>query len=360
MAFLVLYSLYKNFQFTMVTYFLQLYMGFSGQKVIVEAAIQTFNLVYTSIPVIWAAVLDQDLDQDTAQRFPYAYTEGRVRDHMRPMRFVLWTLAGVWEGAAIGIGLALWLGVASPGPWSMPDVFSLGQAAFTSMIILLNVQVALNTHMHHWSYQLIVAASALVWIPAFMVFDRINADGTRGAFALYFGSASFWFVQVLILAAAIVPMAFARLLQRSVEPSFARRALEAQVLKRNGAITSENMVDQYDRDGDKWAALPGFETEPPVTRRCVGSAGAAASGEWTGAEERFRKYPFALKIAAASQAVLDAGGSASDAEAASGAMRKRVDKVFVGRGWRTGCNIPGMDSGVQTTRSPLEQVVAQG
>ncbi len=360
MAYLVLYSLYKNFQFTFVTYFMQIYMGFSGQKFIVELAIQTFNLVYVAFPIVWAAVLDQDVDQDSAQRFPAVYREGRDRSHMQPWRLAAWALAGVWEAAAITFGLCLWLGAGSSmSQFGMPDVFTVGQAAFTSMIIVLNVQVSLAVGMHHWSFQLIVALSALIWIPAAFVFDSFNADGTRGAIPQLFSSLSFWLAQLAILAAALAPMLIARACARNLAPSFARLVQEAQILVRRGAHDSSFMVDRFDVDGDQWAAKPGFETEP----QCSGVLGtlttcgnqAGSTGNWEELEMRFRKFPFASKIAMTREAVLKAGGSSSDAQEAEFAMRERVDKVFVGRGWSKGCDVPGATN-VRATRSPLGSV----
>jgi len=353
MAYLVMYSLYKNFQFTFVTYFMQAYMGFSGQKVIVEAAIQTFNLVYVAFPIVWAAVLDQDLDQDSAQRFPFAYREGLVREHMRPWRLAAWAAAGVWEGAVIAFGLALWVGAGStPAGWSMMDIFSFGQAAFTAMILLLNVQVALAVGMHHWSFQLITTVSAVLWIPAALVFDSLNADGTRGAVPLLFSSVSFWAVQVLLLALAILPMAILRAVSRTLYPSFARLALEAQILFRRGAHDSTFLVDRFDQDGDKWARRPGFETEPEPACGCS----SPGMSRWEAASMQFRKFPFAEKIAAARHAAKASGASASEISEVESEMRERIDRVFVGRGWSKGCAVPGAPA-VHATRSPLESVM---
>merc|ERR1712146_392363 len=224
------------------------------------------------------------------------------------------------EAAAITFGLCLWLGAGSSmSQFGMPDVFTVGQAAFTSMIIVLNVQVSLAVGMHHWSFQLIVALSALIWIPAAFVFDSFNADGTRGAIPQLFSSLSFWLAQLAILAAALAPMLIARACARNLAPSFARLVQEAQILVRRGAHDSSFMVDRFDVDGDQWAAKPGFETEP----QCSGVLGtlttcgnqAGSTGNWEELEMRFRKFPFASKIAMTREAFSRLGAPAR--------MRKR-------------------------------------
>jgi magnesium-transporting ATPase (P-type) len=331
MAYLILYSLYKNFQFTLVTYFLQIYMGFSGQKVIVEMAIQTFNLVYTSFPIIWAAVLDQDIDQDTAQRFPYAYTEGRRREHMMCWRFIAWATAGVYEGAVIAFGLVWWFGRAgAPGPLSMPDIFTLGQVAFSAMILLLSVQVAVGTHLHHWSYQVLLAVSALLWGPAFFVFDQLNADNTRGAFRLMVFSPSLWLFLAVILAIALIPTCVSRISNRQFTPSFPRIAFEAQQLFRRGAHDSTYYIDKYDIDGDDWVDSQGFEARSSTCQSCRSGPNPA---HWSSVEMQFRKFPFFQRI---EHARMRAEATGLDPKRAEALMAERVDRVFVGRGWPTG------------------------
>jgi Phospholipid-translocating P-type ATPase C-terminal len=47
MCVLVCYMFYKNIAFVLTQYWYQIYVGFSGQKFILEAASQTYNIVST-------------------------------------------------------------------------------------------------------------------------------------------------------------------------------------------------------------------------------------------------------------------------------------------------------------------------
>lgn len=61
---LIIYMFYKNILMSIVTFWWSWVNGFSGQKVYTEAAIQFFNLMFTSLPILLLGIYDMDLEPE--------------------------------------------------------------------------------------------------------------------------------------------------------------------------------------------------------------------------------------------------------------------------------------------------------
>lgn len=68
---MILYFFYKNMLFTIPQFVAAFYNGFSGQTIFDDIYITLYNLSFTSIPLLFRAVLEQDVN------YVY-YREGRV------------------------------------------------------------------------------------------------------------------------------------------------------------------------------------------------------------------------------------------------------------------------------------------
>lgn len=73
---LVCYMFYKNMLMTLVQFWYAGVSGWSGQKLFVELALQTFNLIYTGPAILILAFMDHDVSAENAERFPRLYAVG--------------------------------------------------------------------------------------------------------------------------------------------------------------------------------------------------------------------------------------------------------------------------------------------
>jgi phospholipid-transporting ATPase len=74
MCYLICYMFYKNILQSMGQFWFNFYCGFSGQKYYTEGAIQLFNLLYTSLPILFFAVYDIDVkDVYVHKLYPQIY-----------------------------------------------------------------------------------------------------------------------------------------------------------------------------------------------------------------------------------------------------------------------------------------------
>lgn len=93
---MILYFFYKNFLFTIPQFFYGFYSAFSGQTVFDDFFVSLYNLIFTALPLLFKALLEQDVIElsmeypDQEKKFstdqfkqyisnmiPYTYYKGR-------------------------------------------------------------------------------------------------------------------------------------------------------------------------------------------------------------------------------------------------------------------------------------------
>lgn len=78
---MILYFFFKNFIFTIPQFYYAFYAGYSGQTLFDDWYVSLYNLVFTSLPLLFKALLDQDVNEDDGEfvkkNIPYTYYVGR-------------------------------------------------------------------------------------------------------------------------------------------------------------------------------------------------------------------------------------------------------------------------------------------
>ena len=97
MSQLVCYMFYKNVFMSLGQWWFNFNNGWSGQKYYTEAAIQMFNMLYTSIPIIVLSVYDRDITATSAFRFPEDYKSCIRSEHFTSMKFWGWLVTGIFN-----------------------------------------------------------------------------------------------------------------------------------------------------------------------------------------------------------------------------------------------------------------------
>lgn len=73
---------YKNFVFTILQFVFGFYCNFTGQTIVDDWFITTFNLIFTSMPLGSRALMDHDLKPDDGEvvnkMLPFMYAENRI------------------------------------------------------------------------------------------------------------------------------------------------------------------------------------------------------------------------------------------------------------------------------------------
>ena len=70
------YFFYKNIAFTLTILWYNLYTGYSASRLYDDWFQSTYNLFFTSLPVVCVGILDQDISGKTSMSNPQLYKAG--------------------------------------------------------------------------------------------------------------------------------------------------------------------------------------------------------------------------------------------------------------------------------------------
>lgn len=229
MAILVLYMFWKNVCFALSQFPLIPFSGWSGQRFYVDVLSQTFNLVYTSLPILVAAVLDKDVSERAAMTFPYIYTDGPARRKLNTRKLLLFIIEGTWVG--IVLFLWGWLSLRSASRFgASPYLFEWGTWLFNAVTLAVNIRIALMVSEHSVIFIASVILSLLFLVPFEWIVDSINADYCKGCMQLVYGRAGYWAAYFPALAVALGPVALYKIYRRWYRPSYRNLVLEWEVV----------------------------------------------------------------------------------------------------------------------------------
>jgi phospholipid-translocating P-type ATPase (flippase) len=89
---MILYFFFKNFVFTIIHFFYAWYSTCSGQTIIDDWFISLFNIIFTAVPLMFKAFLDQDLIIEDGEvvyfLMPFLYKETRDKSNYNTFAFI--------------------------------------------------------------------------------------------------------------------------------------------------------------------------------------------------------------------------------------------------------------------------------
>lgn len=145
------YFFYKNFAFTLVQFWYNLFTGYSAQTLYNDWFLSLYNVCFTSLPVLATGIFDQDVSDEKCLQSPKLYLPGQ-----KNRLFNNWTFArkllhgtvtscilfflpyGIYNGATNTNGLVL----------DLKPEFAVAVGAI--LVIVVNLQMALDTL--HWTW----------------------------------------------------------------------------------------------------------------------------------------------------------------------------------------------------------------
>merc|ERR1712223_966630 len=101
LARMVLYFFYKNAAYVFVTFWFQLYNGFSASIMFDSMYLMMYNLLWTSLPPMAIGVLDQDAPDFILGSKPKLYVRGRESHVYKPYSFWLNMLDALYQSMVI-------------------------------------------------------------------------------------------------------------------------------------------------------------------------------------------------------------------------------------------------------------------
>ena len=160
MSVLILYMFYKNCLLVLPQWMLGIYSTFTGQNFYVDYPLyQLSNIAFTAFPIIFFALLDQDVVAEIPLQVPELYKDGNTFGiHFSVKKFWTWMLEGMWS-AVVCFFLGVWALGQSPmtGTPNVPnqagkvsDIWYIGTVIHLSVTTIQNLRLVLEVRHFNW------------------------------------------------------------------------------------------------------------------------------------------------------------------------------------------------------------------
>lgn len=201
--------LYKNFVFTLVLFWYQIWTNMDQSYLFDYTYITLFNSVFTSLPVVCMGCLDQDIPDYVCLAEPHLYAKGILRKAFTRAKYFIFALDGTYQSIICYFFAYSIFHSGSFATMSGRQVNykeAVGVYAATTAILACNAFVMMNQYRWDWLSLLInVISSALVfaWTGIYTVFVASNVFFKTAPHV--YGTLTFWANLLLGLVACLVP-----------------------------------------------------------------------------------------------------------------------------------------------------------
>ncbi|KJE94477.1 hypothetical protein, variant [Capsaspora owczarzaki ATCC 30864] len=242
---LVLYFFYKNYAYILVNFWFNTTAGFSAQTVYEYTYIMFFNLAFTSLPPIVLAVFEQPVKARAAMLFPELYLQGMRNELFNKKQFWLTILDATYQSLICYLIPRFAIAVAPTG--QQYDMWSLGTVCYTTLVVLVNLRLALDTHMWTKLSAVICSASVLLWFLYMLVYMNVLAkmNSVFGVVFMLWPNPTYWFTVILSVTTAIMPYAIIKYAYSIFNPTNTQVVREMYLLR-------TGRFEHVPRDSDTW------------------------------------------------------------------------------------------------------------
>uniref|UniRef100_A0A915BAB5 Phospholipid-transporting ATPase n=2 Tax=Parascaris univalens TaxID=6257 RepID=A0A915BAB5_PARUN len=233
MAKFLRYFFYKNFSFTLTHFWYSFFSGYTAQTVYDPVFIASYNLFFTSLPVLAMGIFDQDVDDEYSLKYAKLYMPGQYNLFFNMRIFIYSVLHGIISSLVI---FFIPFGMIHNGSDSsgrdMNDYALLAFTCFTALIIVVTGQIMFDTaywtafsHIVIWGSLLFYFALAIAFYEALpmSVVAKSQSSMSYGVAFQAMSSPQFWLSQFMISVILLLPVMANRFFWFDTHPSYADR-----------------------------------------------------------------------------------------------------------------------------------------
>jgi magnesium-transporting ATPase (P-type) len=141
---MILYFFYKNFIFTIPQFYYAFYAGYSGQTLYDEWFVSLYNMIFTALPLLFKAILEQDINEDDGlfvrKLIPYTYYIGREGTLFNIQKFLSNIMIAIVESILLFflIEYMMYSYIPLNSEGFISDFWSVSLTQFTCIILVYN------------------------------------------------------------------------------------------------------------------------------------------------------------------------------------------------------------------------------
>ncbi|CAA0828517.1 Putative phospholipid-transporting ATPase 8 [Striga hermonthica] len=220
---MICYFFYKNIAFGFTLFWFEAHASFSGQPAYNDWYMSTYNVFFTSLPVIALGVFDQDVSARLCLKYPALYREGV--DNI----LFSWTRVLGWISNGILTSMVIFFFTTKSGllqafrpDGHLLDYEVLGVLMYTCVVWAVNCQLALSINYFTWIQHLVIWGSTATWHVFLLVYGSITPAISTTAYRVFVEACAtspfYWLVTLLVVVSALMPYYLYRALQTEFCP----------------------------------------------------------------------------------------------------------------------------------------------
>ncbi|CAN3359348.1 phospholipid-transporting ATPase Dnf1p [Diutina catenulata] len=212
---------YKNCIFTMALFWYGVYNNFDGSYLFEFTYLMFVNLAFTSLPVIFLGVFDQDVSAKVSLLVPQLYVSGIRQLDFTQAKFWWYMIDAVYQSviAFFFPYLVYYISFIQKGGKPVDHRFMMGIIVTCISCMSCNLYILMHQYRWDWLSVLIVAISILIifiWTGLWTI--NTYAGEFFKAAPRMFGNASFWACLWVGILVCLIPRFFYDTLQRMYNP----------------------------------------------------------------------------------------------------------------------------------------------
>ena len=197
------YFFYKNFVFTVVQFIFGFFCNFTGQTIIDDWFITTFNLIFTSLPLGTRALMDHDLKPDDGEvvnkMLPFMYADNRDNPVFTIKNFLLTLFKGIIH-CAINFFFVIFSlkDEAFDFDGNLGELWVISVCLFTNILLIVTTDLLIYTKYHTWiNFVILGVVTFLAYILFIIVVHNWSFFNSVGTMVVTFKSTKIWFIFIL-------------------------------------------------------------------------------------------------------------------------------------------------------------------
>uniref|UniRef100_A0A4W2DV35 Phospholipid-transporting ATPase n=1 Tax=Bos indicus x Bos taurus TaxID=30522 RepID=A0A4W2DV35_BOBOX len=148
------YFLYKTLAGMMVQIWFAFYSGFTAQPLYEGWFLALFNLLYSTLPVLYIGLFEQDVSAERSLELPELYIAGQ-KEELFNYWVILQAIAHGTATSLVNFFMTLWVSQNSAGPVSLSDYQSFAVVVALSSLLSITMEVILITR--YWTVLSVLA-----------------------------------------------------------------------------------------------------------------------------------------------------------------------------------------------------------
>ena len=204
------YFFYKNFVFTLVQFLYGFYCNFTGQTIIDDWFITTFNLIFTAFPLACRALLDHDLKPDDGEiinkMLPFMYKENRDNPIFTITNFILNMIKGIIH-CMINFFVVIYVFKEQcfDENGNLGELWVISVCLFTNMLMIVSGDLLVYTKYHTWINFVIMGVTTFaLYIGFVFLVHNVSYFNSVGTMFNTFRSAKVWLLFIFIVGTCIL------------------------------------------------------------------------------------------------------------------------------------------------------------